>query len=166
MNPKLILYLALVLSGGLFGCSTVHQPLEKSKQSPTSSGNLPKTPNDSEIREKIIGTWIRGGVILTNDLGVFSKMEMLTFATNGCYSATKTIVSAGKTNVLKCQGLWSVEESLLTYSITNSIGVKPNSEPFFYEQAKVIKVSGKQLLLLLRMHQLVFFEKDFNADKP
>ena len=35
MNPQLILGLALVLSGGLFGCTTVPQPSDKSEQSST-----------------------------------------------------------------------------------------------------------------------------------
>ena len=161
MNPKLILGLALVLSGGLFGCSTVHQPLEKSKQSPASSGNLTKTLTDDEIQQKLIGIWVGGGrTTSTNEAESFTWNETLRYATNGGYSKMKTIVGAGKTRVEKCQGLWFVKSHLLTYSVTNSMGIKPDLdlEPFFYTQAKIIWVKREQLFLIERSH-CAYFER-------
>jgi hypothetical protein len=83
----------------------------------------------------------------------------VTYTTNGCYSATKTAVSAGTNYVEKCQGFWSVKDRILTHSVTNFVGVKPGSEPFFYPQAKVIRVNEKQLLLFKSMDQLCWFQK-------
>jgi hypothetical protein len=121
--------------------------------------------SNAEIRREIVGTWLTdGSFTYTNNLVSFS--EALTYSTNGCYSATKTIVSAGKTRVEKCQGFWSVKDHILAYSITNSIGVSMTNcigpeacEPFFYPQAKVVSVNGKQLILLEWMDQITFFER-------
>jgi hypothetical protein len=137
----------------------------------TSSG-IAKMSRDAEIRQKIPGTWISGGITFTNDLGALSETEMLTFTTNACYSATQTTISAGKTRVKKCQGLWSVHDRILIYSITNCIGVSMTnctgpeaSEPFFYPRAKVVSVNEKQLVLLEWMDQIAFFDRDF-ATRP
>ena len=130
------------------------------------SEDFSKMQSDPEIRQRIIGTWVTSGYVTsTNPLESFSEEEMLIYATNGYYSATKTIVAAGRTSVKKCQGFWSVKGRILRYSITNSVGVKPDSEPFFYTQAKVIKVNHKQLLLFEWMDQLAFFERDSREDK-
>ncbi|MEI6074379.1 MAG: hypothetical protein WCS94_02320 [Verrucomicrobiota bacterium] len=161
MKPKLILVLALVLIGGLFGCSTVHHPLEKSKQSPMPSGNLAKAQTDEEIRQKLIGTWVGGGSCTsTNEAESFTWNETLKYATNGGYSKTKTIVGAGKTRVEKCQGIWSFKSHILTYSVTDSMGIKPDLdlEPFFYTQAKIIWVKSEQLFLIERSH-CAYFER-------
>jgi hypothetical protein len=49
MKPKLILCLALVLSGGLIGCSTTNQRLQNSTGQTSSAGTMPKP--DSQIWE-------------------------------------------------------------------------------------------------------------------
>jgi hypothetical protein len=117
--------------------------------------------SDAEIRQKIIGTWVRGGYTSTNKLGSFSEVETLIYTTNGFYSATKTIISAGRTRVQKCQGFWSVEDHILTYSVTNSVGVKPHSNPFFDTQARIIRINGNRMLLIEELDQMVWFERAF-----
>jgi hypothetical protein len=50
MKTKLLLSLALVLNGGLFGCSTViHHPIDASKQTPTSTTNKSVIPLSASI---------------------------------------------------------------------------------------------------------------------
>jgi hypothetical protein len=125
--------------------------------------------SDGEIRRKITGTWDYGGYTFTNELGPFSVKEMLTYATNSYYSATRTIMSDGTTRIEKCEGFWSIRDRILTYSITNCMGVSITNcfgEPFFYPMAKVIEINGKHLVLLERLDQIVFFERDCKADEP
>jgi len=115
-------------------------------------------PSDAEIEERIVGTWAsRGSYSNTN--GSVSFFQTLTYSTNHCYSATETRDSARTTRTRKCEGFWSVKHGTLKYSITNSIGVKPDSEPFFCTQARVIRVDDKQLGLSEWMDQLSWFEK-------
>jgi hypothetical protein len=114
--------------------------------------------SDTEIRQKIVGTWVSGGTF-TNQNDLVSFSQALTFTTNRCYSAMQTIISAGKTNVETCQGFWSIKDHLLTYLVTNSVGVKPDSEPFFYLQAKVVRINGNYMFLSEWMDHLASFER-------
>lgn len=116
--------------------------------------------SDTEIRQKIIGTWIENySFTLSNRLVAVS--QKLTYATDGYYSATETISSDGKISVKKCEGLWALQNGVLTYSITNSIGVKPiSSGAFFYPQARVIKVKKEQLQIFEAMDRVAFFERE------
>jgi len=122
-----------------------------------------KPLNDAEIHQNIVGTWVTVGTFTsTNRLKSESFYETLEFTTNGCYSATRTIVSAGMNCIARCEGFWSVKDHILTYSITNSIGLKldyNDCEPFFYPQALVVRVNERQLLLRERLDRLCWFER-------
>jgi hypothetical protein len=124
------------------------------------TNGVPASQSDAEIRQKIVGTWVTGrSFTSTNKLESSSWFQMLTFMTNGCYSATQTVESAGTIRIETCQGYWSVQDHFLTYSATNSVGVRPDTEPFFYPQAKVIRVNKKQLCLFEWMDQLCWFQR-------
>jgi len=96
MNPKLLLCLALVLSGGLFGCSTTEQPVAANANTPLSSTNVqqsfesllktdfPGRNTRVGIEEDQIETWFaKLPLAQRNQLAVAAARELSLRTTNG-----------------------------------------------------------------------------------
>ena len=99
--------------------------------------------SDAEIRQKIVGTWIID-VGTTN--GAYSAKGTVTYSTNGCYVAKARVLDGGKAHEERYEGLWHVEDGVLTDTVTNTVGI-PFPQGNIFEHAKVLRVNENELVL-------------------
>jgi hypothetical protein len=119
------------------------------------AGDSLKPQSDADIRQKIVGTWIID-LETMNHTGPYSYSAKgtVTYSSNGCYVAKAAVLDSGKAREEKYEGFWSVNDGILTDTITNANGMLgitngigfsgPNPK---FEVAKVLHVDENELIL-------------------
>jgi hypothetical protein len=104
-----------------------------------------KSQSDAEIRQKIVGTWIIDEVTSN---GTYSAKGTITYASDSNYVAKATVVEGGRTRNVKYEGMWQVENGILTDTITYAIGIEGTPAKNF-EHCKIICVNDQELVRYL-----------------
>lgn len=103
-------------------------------------GHASRPPTDSEIREKIVGSW------KPSFYGPWAQMVRMN-SDGSVYTSYKT-----STNLEEMQGTWSIEDNWLIVTMTNLVGMDPKDYGESIQRYKVVEMGSNYWAFTIANH--------------